>query len=144
MSKITLTMWKKVLSQAFIHSHNQPVRPVVPYAKLGTPTEITQYHKGIEIMVNSHCPDSHCASISYAPRTPSPILPGKSTMCRNLPRDIHQNRRVTLWPWLKEDCLASRGIPWSCCKAVLLKWTTPAIEHALVEEGRSGSSGLNL
>lgn len=90
-----------------------------------------QYHKGIEIMVNSHCPDS-VDQWAVLWRTPSPITPGKSTIYRNLRMGIHQNRWVTVYPWLQEHCLISTGIPLSCCKPVLLKPTIPAIEHAVL------------
>ena len=38
-SKITLGGWTKVLSQALMHLNDQPVGPIAPYARLGSPAK---------------------------------------------------------------------------------------------------------
>lgn len=43
--KTTLAEWTKVLSQAEIHSHDQPIGPVVPHARLGTSAEASNTRK---------------------------------------------------------------------------------------------------
>lgn len=56
-------------SQALIHLINQPVGPVVPYTRTGTPVETPntmKVCKGLEVEGDSHCPDSYHGTLYYA------------------------------------------------------------------------------
>lgn len=74
----------KVLSQVLIHLNDQPVRPVAPNARLGTPTHVetantTKVWKSWET-VPTLTMDQHAMLL----RTLSPIMPGKGVIYWNV------------------------------------------------------------
>lgn len=73
-------------SQALIHLNNQPIGPVTPYTRPGTPVETSntmKVCKGMEVAADSHCALTmeQCAMLLG---TPSPITPGKGIIYWNL------------------------------------------------------------
>lgn len=61
-SKTTLASYTEVLSQTLLHLNDPSAGFLVPYARLGTPTETPNIAKAMEVARNKHCPDSHYGS----------------------------------------------------------------------------------
>lgn len=86
--KTTLVRWIKVLTQALIHLDDQPVGPIAPYARLGSPVETPNTLKLREswrITITSTLTVDQCAVLL---RTLSPIKAGKRIICWDLQWDI--------------------------------------------------------
>lgn len=134
-----MVKWTSILSQALIHLNDQPIGPIAPKAKLGTPAETTSAVKLWKSWETATVPTLTLDQWAMLLRTQSPITPWKGSIYWNLHWDIPPG-----WVncFVVRNYSVSTGISLSCCKpdllnALYLEWNMPHWK-----KGEGGSSGL--
>ena len=127
--KILILLSNKKLSQVVIHLNDQPVGPVAPYARLGTPAEVGRHGSDRK----QPLPPTTVLHTML-----SPLTPGKSSCTGTCPELSGRNGPV-FYPWVQGNHSFSTAVPLSCYMPGLLKSMTPGWCPALHwkrEEGK--------
>lgn len=103
--KTTLVEWTKVLSQDLRHLSDQPVGPLLPHVRLGTPAEAPNNIKVWKSQEIAIVPTLTVDQSAMLPRTLSPIMPDKGVISWSLKRATHPPHQDVLCTPIDEEKL---------------------------------------